>query len=310
MRNQRHPVEDLRRYQRQKISEYLLSEKKTKTCRYLASAALRSVLYEVSLTPKPGLVDFSGSGSHTDMNYFTFVDSTAAIAPYFQQMAGLGYCFKNELKSALPRIREIGLQMERDMFGFTKGVNTQKGIIFLMGVALFASAYVIANHGRFDLDKFTETARSIGKEVLNELEYPALIPTHGKQCAEKYGREIAGGARYEVSSGFNTVVTHGLPALKKLSDSDSDPALKHKILLNALLALMAHNNDTNILYRSGMETLREVRRLSLITIDSKTEEEKPGNLNKLICFCKEKNISPGGSADLLAVAVFLHFIGK
>ncbi len=307
MRNHRHSYDELRRFQHQKISEYLSTDKKTKTCRRLASAALRAILHEISLTPKPGLVDFNGTGSHTDMDYFTFIDSTSALAPYFQQMAESGYDFVNDLKSGLPRIRNIGLQMEQDMFGITKGVNTQKGIIFLMGVALFASAHVLARDGIFALDKFMDTVKSIGTDLLNELDHASPAPTHGKLCAEKYGKEIAGGARLEVASGFHTAITRGLPFLEKLNDNTSDFTGKQKILSDALLSLIAHNNDTNVLYRSGIGVLSEMKRLSRIALESETEKDKSEHLECLFAYCKDNHISPGGSADLLAVAVFLCF---
>ena len=36
--------------------------------RLIADRAVNSLLEEVALSPKPGLVDLRGSGSHTDMN--------------------------------------------------------------------------------------------------------------------------------------------------------------------------------------------------------------------------------------------------
>lgn len=56
----------------------------------LAALAAKALLYEVCTTPKPGLVDRNNNGSHKDMDLFTFLDSTAALLPYFEQAAALG----------------------------------------------------------------------------------------------------------------------------------------------------------------------------------------------------------------------------
>ena len=53
-----------------------------------ASAAVRGLLYEVSTTPKPGLVDRNNSGSHKDMDFFTFLDSSASLIPWASSSAG------------------------------------------------------------------------------------------------------------------------------------------------------------------------------------------------------------------------------
>ena len=44
--------------------------------------AFKALFYEVSLRPKPGLVDPLTTGAHQDMNLFTFIDSTISLRPY------------------------------------------------------------------------------------------------------------------------------------------------------------------------------------------------------------------------------------
>jgi hypothetical protein len=50
-----------------------------KTAR-IAACAQQALMYEALVTPKPGLVDRSNSGSHTDMDVFTFAASASARA--------------------------------------------------------------------------------------------------------------------------------------------------------------------------------------------------------------------------------------
>ena len=41
--------------------------------------AVEAILVEVSVTPKPGLVDRNNSGAHKDMDFFTFMKSAASL---------------------------------------------------------------------------------------------------------------------------------------------------------------------------------------------------------------------------------------
>ena len=55
--------------------------------RRIAQCAQKALLYEVSVTPKPGLVDRNGCGAHRDMDFFTFLDSAVVLLPYFETCA-------------------------------------------------------------------------------------------------------------------------------------------------------------------------------------------------------------------------------
>lgn len=70
----------------------------------------------------------------------------------------------------------------------------------------------------------------------------------------------------------------------------------------ALTALMAQNEDTNIARRAGEDGLEYVKRLCTYadTADADTLMRMDDELIR-------RNISPGGSADLLAAALMLYF---
>ena len=308
MRSKRHSLEEIRKFQEEKMMQYFSGKKKDNVCRELAALASRSILYEVALSPKPGLVDYYNSGVHNDMDYFTFLNSSAAISQYFNQLAQAGYVFTGDFSGALPLIRETGLQMEKDMFASTNNVNTQKGIIFLMGVALFTTANIISNTNSFDIEKFKEVSTNIGKTLLAELENNSAEKTHGRVCYEKYGKEIGGGARYEVASGFSTAINSGFNLLIDADLGKLGYEELQSLLMNVLLSIMANNSDTNILYRSDLQTLNDLKNKAAEAL--KSNETKEQKSQSLIDFCKEKKISPGGSADLLAVSLFLHFVNN
>ena len=70
-----------------------------------------------------------------------------------------------------------------------------------------------------------------------------------------------------------------------------------------LLHIIAENFDTNILSRHDINTLREVMASAKRLIDSGAGLQE---LRELDSEFIARNISPSGSADLLAVTYFVH----
>jgi len=251
------------------------------------------------------------------MNFYSFINSTSAIAPYFSKIIEAAFIFvdkisinenKDEWKTVLPKIREIGLEMEKEMFLVTNNVNTQKGLIFLLGISLFAATFI--------LEQLPETSKepcsykNIIKKICkglttNELGNATEYTTHGEKCYEKYGTNGAG-IRYEVEQGLPIVFDFSLPFLKKLIDkSEGNSSEKFNFALKkTLLKIISVNNDTNILYRNNLELLNVFKIKAKEALNHKDFDEKYTELNE---FCIKKNISPGGSADLLALTIFFYF---
>lgn len=305
MRNKSHTYKDLREKVFIDIESHNTSNLREAAVKNLSSLAIRALLYEVSLSPKPGLVDYTDSGAHSDMNYFTFMDSTAALSVYFNKFCELGYDFSGESIEILPEIRAIGLQAEEEMFKATKGVNTQKGLIFLFGICLFTASKIISNKDSVSENNFRQIVKDIANNIVNnELITPSgNKKTHGEKVFEKYGT-IGAGVRYEVETGFETVFNTAIPYFKKyLSPSIiiNQNGLQ-QVLRTGLLKIMSENNDTNILYRSDLDVLNNIKNTAKIA------ENNVVGYEKLCEYCAEKNISPGGSADLLAVSLLIHFI--
>jgi len=290
-----HSVEELRLLMFSEMAVFLGKQRKEQIIKKLSSLAEQAILAEISLTPKPGLVDQLSSGSHSDMNYQTFVDSTAAISRWFGELVREGFAFQNDdLTQALPRLRNIGLQMEADMFEATGNVNTQKGIIFLMGLSLFACGKLFSKNDHFQPDEFRNIIRNVCNDMVkNEMiNSTASGKSHGEKIFMKYG---FGGARGEAESGLATVFDFGMPQLIRTQQ------LNDEALFKCLLAIAANNNDTNILFRSNLEVLSTFKQLCRAALEDISTE----NYSEIIDYCKHQNISPGGSADLLAVTIFV-----
>ena len=51
----------------------------------VAKLATKALLYEVSISPKAGLVSRLSNGSHKDMDFYTFIDSALSLDEYFSE---------------------------------------------------------------------------------------------------------------------------------------------------------------------------------------------------------------------------------
>ena len=205
--------------------------------------ATEALLHEVLTTPKPGLVDKLDSGAHDDMDLQTFLRSLEALAPYFEFCAHIG------AEGADPLIlQQAGLNAERLMYK-TVGVNTHKGAIFSMGILCCAAGAV--GEGA-SLDAVLNKAASLGQCYLDQMKQSPPTDTGGGQQYLRYGLT---GARGEAAAGFPSVRNISLPVLQAalaegLSENDAG--------VRALMSLIAHVQDSNVIRRAGMEGQRWV----------------------------------------------------
>ena len=137
--------------------------------------------------------------------------------------------------------------------------------------------------------------------VSRELKQHGDAKTKGEQLFRDHGFT---GARGEAESGFMTVRRYGLPVWEKAIASGYSP---EEALLRVLLSFIAHNPDTNILSRGGLAGLRYARRYASRLMGIKNLS---GNRFRQALFTMDnafiaRNLSPGGSADLLAVTWLL-----
>lgn len=138
---------------------------------HLATQALQA---ELDTTPKPGLVDKDNNGAHRDMDHALMQLSINTLHPYFVRLALLG--FSDTLPSHTA-IRDTGIEAEKAMLAATNGVNTHKGALFSMGLAVVAAAYeekkAAANkEEREEERKKEEKGKERGKEEREDSQVP------------------------------------------------------------------------------------------------------------------------------------------
>lgn len=270
----------------------------------IASMINKAILYEVSTTPKPGLVDRNNNGAHDDMDYLTFMSSASSIASGFYKIAEHANEFIGSPKALFESIRPIGMAMEKKMFDATAGVNTHKGIIFSLGV-LCAASVVVLKQNELNVENIINYASSMTVGLTDELNMSRPVEmTHGERLYFKYGIT---GIRGEVEAGFPSVTKTGLDVLRK---SYYTLQCKNDLFVQVLFALMTCVEDSNILSRHDSETLMEVQKMAKEFLDSGGMIKKNGleRVKVLDDLFIERRISPGGSADLLAVTLYLGMI--
>ena len=266
--------------------------------------AYQALLKEVMLTPKPGLVDQRNSGAHQDMNLQMFLDSAGALSAWFPRFVEIG-AMRPRSGSAgelLACVRSVGLQCEAAMFEVTGGVNTHKGAIFSLGLLCSAAGLVIAMGGYPSRSAIcAEVAVMCTGLVERELVRGGRSRTAGERI---FGQHGLTGARGEAESGYATVRATALPAFDALR---RDGISEERALLQTLLELLATNSDTNLVSRGGLRGLQYVRRCAADLLAAGGALTSDG-LTRLAAFDDDliaRNLSPSGSADLLAVNWFL-----
>ena len=269
----------------------------------VAHLATRALKAELNTTPKPGLVDTHDSGAHRDMDHALMMRSIRALHPYFVQLATLGY--DSPKLPAHDDIVRIGIEAEKAMFESTGGVNTYKGALFSMGLALTAATYII---GRGKVATTTHGKEYVPGDLLSATitqfanGFPDTSGTHGsraKQLAQS-GCSLKS-ALDNAREGYTQLFGEWLPFYETRIKGD-DSYVKHKTLLR----IMCDLDDTNIVYRTDYATMQQVKTQARHLLEDFSE----AGIDDLNRDFVSRNISPGGSADMLALVVFLFGITR
>ena len=251
---------------------------------HLATEALRA---ELLTTPKPGLVDRNDNGAHRDMDLAIMGKSIDALQPYLTRLAMYG--FSNE-ELAADEVRQIGLEAERAMLDATCGVNTHRGALFAMGLTTLAAAWSQAHDGKVE----EQTLRRLIKQVAGQ-----FAPTAGTHGNEAVNAHRVMGALDFAKDGYSSLFNDWLPAYRAALAEDAETA-NHRLLL----LIMSELDDTNVIHRVGFDQAQQVKREAQELLDN-FDLSRLEQMNRDFIAL---NISPGGSADMVALTLFIHWI--
>ncbi|WP_010624227.1 triphosphoribosyl-dephospho-CoA synthase [Companilactobacillus versmoldensis] len=256
----------------------------------LAQKVVGALKWEVSFSPKPGLVDAYSNGSHKDMDIDLFYKSADNLLAGFQQMAEIAYQHPLDLRLR-EEIGRIGRLSEKSMFEATGGINTHKGAIWSLGLLIS----VISSQQTNDLEKIFSDVKSLSR-MPDKFVPQTKSKTHGMVTKQKYALS---GARGEAQLGFPNV-SKTLSFLPEQDDFDT--------WMRRLLVLYSNVDDTNIVYRSNLKVLKEFQNLSADIVVAKQDVLYNLEFKQLEEFTQQNNISPGGCADLFAASYFLKHL--
>lgn len=270
----------------------------------IAQLATQALQAELDTTPKPGLVDKDNNGAHRDMDYALMQRSIDTLHPYFVKLALLGCA------DALPThtsIRDIGIEAEKAMLSATNGVNTHKGALFSMGLAVVAAAHeerkIAANEEQILKE------RNGGEDVLVSLQatiktlaasFPDTNGTHGSKAKLlSKGATAIKGALDNAREGYEMLFVEWLPFyIERRKERDAHTL--HKTLLR----IMCDLDDTNVIHRTDLATAEEVKQEARALLDNFSETA----LKDMDRHYTTRNISPGGAADMLSLTIFIGSI--
>jgi triphosphoribosyl-dephospho-CoA synthase len=268
----------------------------------LARFARDALIDEARLTPKPGLVDARGNGAHSDLDLATMLRSAHALEPTFRALAraSRGATPGVALRTDLARIGRAG---EVAMMRATKGSNTHRGAIWIVGLLVAGAAIVQAPPGS-DESACAHASRicDAGAQIArfdDLLARPTL--SNGERVRQQYN---VGGARSEAQDGFPHVMRAGLPALHEARARGQDEGTAR---VDALLAIMASLDDTCVLHRAG-HAGREAAQAGARRVREAGGIATPAGraaFDSLERSLLALNASPGGAADLLAATLFI-----
>ncbi|MFP3043874.1 citrate lyase holo-[acyl-carrier protein] synthase [Treponema primitia] len=263
----------------------------------------RALLTEAAVTPKPGLVDRFNNGAHKDMDIFSFQASAAVLGPYLRRFIRAGILHGERPPGELfPLLRPIGIAAEEAMLAATGGVNTHRGIIFSMGIG---GAALGIQHGlarKTELRELSRLCGEIARPVLKDFERikGAAQLSHGERL---YAVKGITGIRGEAAAGFPLVFNCAIPVLRR--GLEKGMSLNDAAVIT-LLHLITRVEDTNCITRSSPETFKHTQEEIL---EALPRIEETGDMEAVFEIDKRfiaGNLSPGGCADLLALALFFN----
>jgi len=276
----------------------------------VGQAMAQGALLEAACEPKPGLVCPSSPGVHADMNIRTFMAGCSVLGPAMTAFAATGQAHGGDLTSLFTRIRAMGPVWEDRLLKATGRVNTHRGLLFAGGLVSAAAGYALGrgdsmNAGNLCRDVAVMTRGLCRRELATALKSRSP-QTVGEAQYLEFG---VTGIRGEAEAGLPSVTSAGLPALRLVLGRGLavNTAMQH-----ALLAIMAELDDSTVIHRAGFERLAWMRgRAKEIFNAGGMLSESGQRAYAAFCeHCTQKNVSPGGCADMLAVTVGIHLLER
>ena len=268
-KNRTHSLEEL--------NDYFNDTSKAYFCDLIANFIKESMLEELNIEDKFGLVTKSSNGSHSDMNYSTMKGAVEVISKNLVDAFFVGLNAKTT-KNLIQKLIPIGISCEEKMRIATNGANAYKGFIFAGGLLLASTGYALGNNLSY-------------KDVFNVcadiyFDYNAPTDTFGYESYKKG----FGGIRKEAQNGFKIV-------------ENAQKLLSKKPIWKVLTCILSEIDDSVLLKRA--KSIEKYEYFKNLIVNSNYKNKK-----SITNECIKNNISIGGSADILICALLINKIKK
>jgi triphosphoribosyl-dephospho-CoA synthase len=260
----------------------------------LSTLAVSALIEEAELTPKPALVDRRSNGAHHDLDLRRLRRSAQSLQDGFADIAQMAAVEKSPLRQR-EQLGRIGRDMERRMLAATDGSNAHRGAIWALGLLVAAAAL---RRSERNAARIAAAAAALAR--LPDQFAPRPL-SNGERVRLRFG---ATGARGEAQAAFPHALELGLPTLRAARGRGVPEDCAR---LDALMAIMANLDDTCLLHRGGVAAL-ETAKAGARAVLAAGGTAAPAGLERLHQLHAELMAlwaSPGGSADLLGVTLFL-----
>lgn len=261
--------------------------------RFFAKIAVRALYDELSLYPKPGLVSFVDSGAHKDMNGSLLFRSLFGLRHYFYHLG------VHAAQGAPPsQLVRLGIQAEKRMYAITQGINTHRGAIFSLGILLSTLCRISIQQESLTLEAVQSAIICFWSEYL-KLEHNNEN-THGAWVKKHY--QIPD-AKHLAIEGYSLVFSTYQELAKYQKDKLVFGLLAYQHLLLSI-------DDINVVYRTGFAGLAFARHHIRHAIIPNQRTRTIESMHTIHSLFSERQISPGGVADMLSFLYFLTYLFK
>lgn len=349
-RSRTHGLQELIQKTRELLFNFYLDQYGNK----LKALAYESIVREVELTPKPGLVDKNNSGAHSDMDLVSFYRSAKALLNYFPQYIATAKAHlmkiisqqkiegtfearsqedlskftcelfdQQTLHDLFLTLQAVGYEGEKAALEVNHGVNCHNGLNYALALILPAG---IIDLGRklFELEGTAIINLPQARDISTVAAQIVKVSFENWRVQNIEGKP--GGARAMAASAYDLVINSALPFLDEqrqayyastridntVASEQVDMDAADYVYLKTLLYLISNNKDSNVLRRGGTEGLEYTQGQAKHILDDLEGSYKLKALQRhLLCLDQkliEKNLSPGGSADLLALTIFFDLL--
>lgn len=272
----------------------------------LADLAAQALRQELDTPLKPGLVGPDGSGAHSDMDYALMQRSIRTLRPWFGRIASAASTFHGlPMESASEALRQLGINAEKAMLAATGGVNTHRGAIYSLGLAIAAASAAdqrsmdIVDYQAFMQTTMGKISHSIISNALKDSELHRTVKISAT------GNSHAKGAREMALDGYKELYESWLPYYRSVKGRPYDRQ-------RTLLLIMSTLDDTCVIKRASAERARQVKQEAADLLEKMPDQV--GNdvwsegLRRLCDQYATEGISCGGAADMLALTIFIDTI--